>query len=79
VEYDEGGNVTLIEISQSILIQNDRIRRIGSVQMSYNSFALERVGGLRLSITEEAVVDIFWVCKVMVEGMYITKITIIDI
>jgi hypothetical protein len=26
---------------------NDRIRRIGSIQMSYNRFALERVGGLR--------------------------------
>jgi hypothetical protein len=24
---------------------NDRVRRIGSVQMSYNRFALERVGG----------------------------------
>jgi hypothetical protein len=26
---------------------NDRVRRIGSVQMSYNRFVLERVGGLR--------------------------------
>jgi hypothetical protein len=29
---------------------NDRIRRIGSIQMSYNRFALERVGEF---ITEE--------------------------
>jgi hypothetical protein len=27
---------------------NDRIRRIGCIQMSYNRFALERVGGLEI-------------------------------
>jgi hypothetical protein len=32
---------------------NDRVRRIGSVQMSYNRFALERVGGLEIIYNRE--------------------------
>jgi hypothetical protein len=39
---------------------NDRVRRIGSVQMSYNRFALERVGGLEIIYNRRGqVVDIF--------------------
>jgi hypothetical protein len=38
---------------------NDRVRRIGSVQMSYNRFALERVGGLEIIYNRRGqVVDI---------------------
>jgi hypothetical protein len=55
---------------------NDRIRRIGSVQMSYNRFALERVGGLEIIYNRRGqVVDIYGSVKA-VEGMHITKITI---
>jgi hypothetical protein len=45
-------------MSQSIF-SNDRVRRIGSVQMSYNRFALERVGGLEIIYNRRGqVVDI---------------------
>jgi hypothetical protein len=46
--------------------------------MSYNRFALERVGGLEIIYNRRGQVVDFWVCKA-VEGMHITKITIIDI
>ncbi|MEZ7499621.1 hypothetical protein QO200_12840 [Flavobacterium sp. Arc3] len=48
VEYDRRGNVTRIGNVSINFDSNDRIRRIGSVQMSYNRFALERVGGLEI-------------------------------
>jgi hypothetical protein len=65
------------EWSQSILIQ--MIKRIDSVQMSYNRFALERVGGLEIIYNRRGqVVDIYGSVKA-VEGMHITKITIIDL
>jgi hypothetical protein len=47
VEYDRGVMWHELEISQSI-DSKWWIRRIGSVQMSYNRFALERVGGLEI-------------------------------
>jgi fructose-1,6-bisphosphatase/inositol monophosphatase family enzyme len=53
---------------------NDRIRRIGSIQMSYNRFALERVG--EYYNRRGQVVDIYGSVKA-VEGMHITKTTII--
>jgi hypothetical protein len=47
--------------------------------MSYNRFALERVGGLEIIYNRRGqVVDIFGSVKA-VEGMHITKITIIVI
>jgi hypothetical protein len=64
-----------VEISQSILIQMIEVR-IGSVQMSYNRFALERVGGLEIIYNRRGQVVDFWVCKGG-RGMHITKITII--
>jgi hypothetical protein len=67
--------VTRIDISINF-DSNDRVRRIGSVQMSYNRFALERVGGLEIYNRRGQVVDIFGSVKA-VEGMHITKITII--
>jgi hypothetical protein len=54
--------VTRIDISINF-DSNDRVRRIGSVQMSYNRFALERVGGLEIYNRRGQVVDILWVCK----------------
>jgi hypothetical protein len=58
---------------------NDRVRRIGSVQMSYNRFALERVGGLEIIYNRRGqVVDIYGSVKGG-RGMHITKITIIGI
>jgi hypothetical protein len=58
---------------------NDRERRIGSIQMSYNRFALERVGGLEIIYNRRGqVVDIYGSVKGG-RGMHITKITIIGI
>jgi hypothetical protein len=52
--------------NQSILIQ--MIKRIDSVQMSYNRFALERVGGLEIIYNRRGqVVDIYGSVKA-VEG-----------
>jgi hypothetical protein len=48
VEYDRRGNVTRIGNVSINFDSNDRIRRIGSVQMFYNRFALEQVGGLEI-------------------------------
>ncbi|SDW02192.1 hypothetical protein [Flavobacterium degerlachei] len=48
VQYDRWGNVTRIGNVSIDFDSNDRIKRIGSVQMSYNRFALERVGGLEI-------------------------------
>jgi hypothetical protein len=60
VEYDRRGNVTRIGNISINFDSNDRVRRIGSVQMSYNRFALERVGGLEIIYNRRGqVVDIF--------------------
>jgi hypothetical protein len=59
VEYDRGGMYRIGNISINF-DSNDRVRRIGSVQMSYNRFALERVGGLEIIYNRRGqVVDIF--------------------
>jgi hypothetical protein len=59
MEYDRRGCDTIGNISINF-DSNDRIRRIGSVQMSYNRFALERVGGLEIIYNRRGqVVDIF--------------------
>jgi hypothetical protein len=60
VEYDRwecGKNWKWLSINFD---SNDRIRRIGSIQMSYNRFALERVGGLEIIYNRRGqVVDIY--------------------
>jgi hypothetical protein len=62
VEYDRRECDTIGNISINF-DSNDRVRRIGSVQMSYNRFALERVGGLEIIYNRRGqVVDIFG-CK----------------
>jgi hypothetical protein len=48
VEYDRRGNITRVGNVSIYFDSNDRIKRIGSVQMSYNHFALEQVGGLEI-------------------------------
>ena len=48
VEYNRRGNITRIGNVSINFDSNDRIKRIGSVQMSYNRYSLERVGGLEI-------------------------------
>lgn len=48
VQYDRRGNVTRVGNVSIYFDSNDRVRRVGAVQMTYNRFALERVGGLEI-------------------------------
>jgi hypothetical protein len=56
VEYDRRG---MWHNWKYLNFDSNRVRRIGSVQMSYNRFALERVGGLEIIYNRRGqVVDI---------------------
>jgi hypothetical protein len=47
VEHDNLGRVRQVNVFINY-DANDRVKRIGSVYMTYNRYALERVGGLEI-------------------------------